>query len=91
MYAAETRQTPEGEPEGGWYPDQCLTRDEVLRAYTVESAYAGFEEDVKGQIAPGMFADFIVLSDDILAIPSKELLSLEVLQTYVAGELVYAR
>jgi predicted amidohydrolase YtcJ len=91
MYAAETRQTPEGEPEGGWFPEQCLTREEVLRAYTVESAYAGYEEDIKGQIAPGMLADFIVLSDDILRIPSQELLSLQVLQTYVAGQLVHAR
>jgi predicted amidohydrolase YtcJ len=91
MYAAETRQTPEGKPEGGWYPEQCLTRDEVLYAYTVESAYSGFEEHIKGQIAPGMLADFIVISDNILAIPSKALLSLKVERTYVGGQLVYSR
>ena len=89
MYAAETRQTPEGKPEGGWYPEQCLTRNEVLFAYTVESAYCGFEEHIKGKIVPGMLADFIVLSDDILTIPSRELLSLKVEQTYVGGKLVY--
>lgn len=89
MYAAETRQTPEGEPEGGWYAEQCLTRKEVLHAYTVESAYAGFEENIKGQIAPGMLADFIVISDNILTIPSKSLLSLKVERTYVGGRLVY--
>jgi predicted amidohydrolase YtcJ len=91
MYAAETRQTPEGKPEGGWYPEQCLTRKEVLYAYTVESAYSGFEEQIKGQIAPGMLADFIVLSDNILTIPSKALLSLKVERTYVGGQLVYSR
>jgi len=91
MYAAETRQTPEGKPEGGWYPGQCLTRKEVLHAYTVESAYSGFEERMKGQIAPGMLADFIVISDDILTIPSKALLSLKVERTYVGGQLVYSR
>ncbi len=91
MYAAETRQTPEGKPEGGWYPEQCLTRKEVLYAYTVESAYSGFEEHIKGQIAPGVLADFIVLSDNILTIPSKALLSLKVEQTYVGGQLVYSR
>jgi len=91
MYAAETRQTPEGKPEGGWYPEQCLTRREVLYAYTVESAYSGFEEHIKGQIAPGMLADFIVISDDILTIPSKALLSLKVERTYVGGQLVYSR
>lgn len=90
MYAAETRQTPDGKPEGGWYPEQCLTREEVLYAYTVESAYAGFEEHIKGQIASGMLADFIVISDNILTIPSKDLLSLKVEQTYIAGELVYS-
>jgi predicted amidohydrolase YtcJ len=91
MYAAETRQTPEGKPEGGWYPEQCLTRKEVLYAYTVESAYAGFEEQIKGQIAPGMLADFIVLSDNILTIPSKALLSLKVERTYIGGQLVYSQ
>ena len=90
MYAAETRQTPEGKPEGGWYPEQRLTREEVLYAYTVESAYSGFEEHIKGQIAPGMLADFIVISDNILTIPSKALLSLKVERTYLGGQLVYS-
>jgi len=90
MYAAETRQTPDGKPEGGWYPEQCLTRKEVLYAYTVESAYSGFEEHIKGQIAPGLLADFIVISDNILTISSKDLLSLKVERTYIGGELVYS-
>jgi len=90
MYAAETRQTPEGKPEGGWYPEQCLTREEVLYAYTMESAYSGFEEHIKGQIVPGMLADFIVLSDNILIIPSIALLSLKVERTYIGGQLVYS-
>jgi predicted amidohydrolase YtcJ len=91
MYAAETRQSPKGKPEDGWYPKQCLTREEVLNAYTVEAAYSGFEEDIKGKIAPGFLADFIVLSDDILTIPSEALLSLEVEQTYLGGVLMYDR
>jgi predicted amidohydrolase YtcJ len=91
MYAAETRQTPDGKPDGGWYPEQRLSRQEVLKAYTVESAYSGFEEGIKGKILPGMLADFIVLSDDILNIPSQRLLSLHIEQTYVGGRLVYDR
>jgi predicted amidohydrolase YtcJ len=91
MYAAETRQTPDGKPDGGWYPEQRLSRQEVLKAYTVESAYSGFEEGIKGKILPGMLADFIVLSDDILNIPSQRLLSLYVEKTYVSGKMVYAR
>ncbi len=91
MYAAETRQSPDGKPSGGWRTEQCLTRREVLRAYTVESAYAGFDEGVLGQIAPGMLADFIVLSDNILTVPPRNLLSLKVERTYVGGNLVYNR
>lgn len=89
MYAAETRQTFEGHPTGGWYPDQRLTREESLRGYLFEGAYAAFEEDLKGAIAPGMLADFIVVSDDVRAVPAVRLLDLEVLQTWVGGKLVY--
>lgn len=89
MYAAETRQSPDGFPVGGWYPEQRLTRDEVLKAYTVEAAYSGFEETIKGKIAKGMLADFIILSDDIMTISSKDLLDLRVKQTYVSGQLKY--
>jgi predicted amidohydrolase YtcJ len=89
MYCAETRQTADGFPEGGWYPEQCLTREESLRAYTVEAAYSGFEENIKGQIAPGMLADFIVISDDVRRVTARQLLSMKVLQTWVGGRLVY--
>jgi len=91
MYAAMTRQSPEGTPRGGWYPEQCLTREEVIQAYTTEAAYSEFSEEVKGKILPGMLADFIVLSDDILTIPIQEFLSLRVEQTYLGGKLVYQR
>jgi predicted amidohydrolase YtcJ len=91
MYAAETRQSPEGMPEGGWYPSQCLKREEVLKAYTIEAAFSGFEENLKGQIAAGMLADFIVLSDDIMTITSRQLLGLKVEKTYVGGRLKYDR
>ncbi|MGD2246583.1 MAG: amidohydrolase [Candidatus Aminicenantes bacterium] len=86
MFAAETRQTTDGLPEGGWYPEQVLTRKEVLKAYTVEAAYSGFEEEFKGKIKLGMLADFIVLSDDILTIASNKLLELKVEQTYLGGD-----
>jgi predicted amidohydrolase YtcJ len=89
MYAAETRQTADGKPEGGWYPDQRLTRSEVLRAYTIDSAYSGFEEAVKGRIAAGMLADFIILSADIASIPSQALLNIRVEQSWVAGSRVF--
>jgi predicted amidohydrolase YtcJ len=88
MFAAETRETADGKPDGGWYPDQRLTRDEVLRAYTIESAYAGFEETVKGRVEVGMLADFIVLSANVASVSSQELLNLRVEQAWVAGSRV---
>ncbi|UCE41861.1 MAG: amidohydrolase [Candidatus Aminicenantes bacterium] len=91
MYTAMTRQTSEGKPAGGWYPGQCLSRDEVLKAYTVGAAYSGFEEGFKGKIHPGYLADFILLSDDILTIPVSAFLSLHVEKTYLNGNLVYQR
>lgn len=89
MYTAMTRQTEAGEPAGGWYPEQCLSRDEVLKAYTIEAAYSGFDERIKGKIVPGMLADFIVLSGDILNIPIQEFLNIQVEKTFLGGELIY--
>ncbi len=91
MYAAETRQSPEGKPDGGWHPEQRLARQETLRGYTTASAYAGFEESFLGRIAPGMLADFIVISDDILSVPPQSLLTLKVEETYIGGQRVFRR
>jgi predicted amidohydrolase YtcJ len=89
IYAAITRQDPEGNPAGGWYPEQRLTLEEALRGYTVEAAYAEFEELAKGSIEPGKLADFIVISQDITSLPAKEILKIRVLKTFVGGNLVY--
>ncbi len=89
IYAAVTRQDPEGNPPGGWHPEQRLTLDEALRGYTVEAAYAGLEEQVKGSIENGKLADLTVISNDITKISLKELLSLRVLKTLVGGKIVY--
>jgi predicted amidohydrolase YtcJ len=89
IYAAITRQDPQGNPLGGWYPAQRLTLEEALRGYTVEAAYAEFEEADKGSLEKGKLADFIVVSEDIRKIPAKEILSTRVLQTFISGRLVY--
>ena len=89
IYAAVTRQDPEGNPPGGWHPEQRLTLNEALRGYTAEAAYAGFEEQVKGSIENGKLADLTVISNDITKISPKELLSLRVLKTLVGGKIVY--
>jgi len=91
MYAAVTRQDASGQPPGGWYQDQRLTVQEALRGYTVEAAYAGFEEKDKGAIEPGKLADFTVISTDILRAPPHELLSTRVLYTIIGGQVLYSR
>jgi len=91
IYAAITRQDPEGNPPGGWYPEQRLTLDEALRGYTVEGAYAEFEENAKGSIEEGKLADLVVISRDITQIAPKDLLSIQVMKTFIGGKLVYEK
>ena len=89
IYAALTRQDPSGNPAGGWYPEQRLTLNEALRGYTIEAAYAEFEEQAKGSIETGRLADFTVISRDINRLAAKEILSIHVLKTFIGGKLVY--
>lgn len=90
IYAAVTRQDAAGNPPGGWYPEQKLTLDEALRGYTVEAAYAGFDENVLGSISAGKLADLTVISKDITKLAPRELLSTRVLETWVAGRQVFS-
>ena len=91
IYAAVTRQDPQGKPEGGWYPEQRMTLEEALRGYTIEAAYAEFEEKEKGSIENGKLADLIVISKDPLTVAPRELLRIVVLKTFVEGKLVYSK
>jgi predicted amidohydrolase YtcJ len=89
IYAAITRQDPQGNPPGGWHPEQKLALEEALRGYTVEAAYAEFEERDKGSIEKGKLADLTVIAEDITKIPPPEILSIHVLRTFVGGKAVY--
>jgi hypothetical protein len=89
IYAAITRQGPDGNPAGGWYPEQRLTLNEALRGYTIEAAYAEFEEKAKGSIEIGKLADFTVVLHDLNGAKPKEVLSTKVTSTFVGGKLVY--
>lgn len=91
IHAAVTRQDAEGNPPGGWYPQQRLTRMEALRSYTVEPARVAFQEDVLGTLTPGKLADLVVLSRDILTVPADEILETRALLTMVGGTIVYQR
>jgi predicted amidohydrolase YtcJ len=72
-----------------FYPDQRMSRVDALRSYTLNAAYAAFEEDVKGSLAPGKYADMVVLSKDILTIPEDQIPSAEVRYTIVGGKIRY--
>jgi predicted amidohydrolase YtcJ len=89
IYACVTRELPEGGPPGGWQPQEKLSMDDCLRAYTVGSAYAEFEEKRKGTIAPGMLADIVVFPVDITRIPPRELLSTHLAMTVAGGRIVF--
>jgi predicted amidohydrolase YtcJ len=90
FYAAITRQDHSGNPPGGWYPDQRLTREEALRSFTIDAAYAAFQEKEKGSLTPGKLADFTMLSNDIMKVPPAEILKTRVLMTVVGGNVVYS-
>jgi predicted amidohydrolase YtcJ len=76
-------------PEGGWYPDERLTREETLAAFTKGGAFAAFQEAQLGSLSPGKHADFVVLSADIMTIPSPQILETRVEATIFGGEPIY--
>ncbi len=90
IYAAVTRKTLAGKPEGGWFAEERLTVEEAIRAYTLNTAYAGFEEHMKGSVTVGKLADFVVLSDDLLTIDPDDIKDVTVRATWVGGERVYS-
>jgi len=89
IYAALTRQDPNGNPARGWYPEQRLTLTEALRGYTIEAAYSEFEEKTKGTIERGKLADLTVIEQNITRLKPREILSVRVLKTFVGGKMVY--
>ena len=89
FFASVTRQTKDLLPEGGWYPEERLTREETLKAFSLDGAYASFEEAKMGSLSPGKFADFVVLSDDIMTIPAPQILSTKVVATFFGGKAIY--
>jgi predicted amidohydrolase YtcJ len=91
IYAAVTRRTIDDKNPAGWVPEQKITVEEALRAYTADAAYASFEEKLKGTLAPGRLADFVVLDRNILEIPPEQIRDTRVAMTVVGGRTVYRR
>jgi len=88
LYFAVTRMDLEGNPPGGWYPEQTLTVKEALHAMTLESAYGAFQEDILGSLTPGKYADFVELDKNPFEIPHEEIKNIQVLKTWVNGKVV---
>lgn len=90
IHAAVTRQDVKDWPQGGWYPQENLSREEAVRGFTLDAAYAGFMENRVGSLAAGKRADFIVLDKNIFEVEASEIHSIKVLQTWLDGEVVYS-
>ena len=90
LYAATTRQTLDGKPEGGWHPEQKLDLETSLRSYTVNNAWAEGEEANKGTLTKGKLADLLIIDHDLFGIPPAQIKDAKVLLTMVGGRITYA-
>ena len=91
IYAAVTRQTLDGQPEEGWFPEERIDVETALRAYTVNNAWAEGQEHTKGKLEPGMLADIVILSDNLFSINPEEIKDVNVNFTITGGKIIYER
>ena len=91
FYASVSRKTLKGLPEGGYEPEQKMTREQALKSYTLDAAYGAFEENIKGSITPGKLADFTIYNQDLMQVPEDEILKTEIAMTIFDGEVVYTK
>lgn len=89
FHASIARQDARDWPEGGWFAEQRMSREDALRSMTLWPAYAAFQEKEMGSITPGKYADFVVLDQDIMRVPAELVLQTRVLETYLGGKPVY--
>ena len=90
IYAAVTRQTLDGKNPNGWIPEQKITVEEALKAYTINAAFASFEEKIKGSLEVGKLADFVILGKDLTKVSLESIKDVEVVTTVVGGKVVYS-
>ena len=91
FYASVSRKTLKGTPEGGYEPEQKMTREQALRSYTLDAAYGAFEENIKGSIIAGKLADFTIYDQDIMTVAEDKLLDTQIAMTIFNGEVVYSK
>jgi predicted amidohydrolase YtcJ len=89
LYAAVTRERPEGGPPGGFVPEEKIALEDALDAYTRGSAYAEFAEGEKGTLEPGRLADLVVFAEDLFRLPAQAILTTPIDLTVVGGRIVY--
>ena len=90
IHSAVTRQDKMGWPAGGWYPVEGISREEAVRGFTLDAAYAGFMENRVGSLESAKRADFIILDRNIFEVDASEIVATRVLQTWLDGKLVYS-
>ena len=91
LHAAVTRQDRNNNPDGGWFPEEALSREEALRAATMAGAYAMHAEDVLGSIEVGKLADFVVIPVDYMSIPAEDIWKIKPEMTVIGGEVIYTK
>lgn len=91
IYAAVARKTLTGEPEEGWFPEQRISVEEAIKAYTINNAYAAFEDDIRGSLEVGKLADITIFDRNLIKIPEDEILQAEVIYTIVDGKIVFEK
>jgi hypothetical protein len=89
IYAAVTRRTLDGANPDGWVPEQKISVEEALRAYTLDAAYASFDENIKGSLEKGKLADFVILSEDLSQIDPVKIREVDIKMTVVGGQIVF--
>ena len=91
IHAAVTRQDKNNQPEAGWILEEAMSLEDTMRSFSIDAAWAAHQEDSLGSLTPGKWADFILLDQDIYQIPAQDIWKTQVLETWLAGELVYAK
>ena len=91
FYASVSRKTLIGLPEGGYEPEQKMTREQALKSYTLDAAYGAFEEDIKGSITRGKLADFTIYNQDLMTVEESDILKTKIVMTVFDGEIVYSK
>ncbi|MDB3967292.1 amidohydrolase family protein [Porticoccaceae bacterium] len=91
IHAAVTRQDKNNQPEAGWILEEAMSLEDTMRSFSIDAAWAAHQEDSLGSLTPGKWADFILLDQDIYQIPARDIWKTQVLETWLAGELVYAK